>query len=364
MNSKYTIIFAYRNRDSERVKLSLESLSKQTNLNFEVIFVDYGSDENYAKEIYTVVNSFRFVLYHYISHSGLLWNKSKALNYGISNAKNEYILLADVDVLFASNFVETLNDYKDSDSFTLFKINYLAQAVQSSDIIEKPLDKLKISHSGDTFGIGLFPKKALERVRGLDTFFHFYGSEDEDLNSRLETAGYKQKRCNVPLLWHQWHPTYNTEKEILTINPRLSNVRRINQRHFLWQKEERTIIPSDSENWGKVFFKTDLDILNRPTSSVTIVNIEAHVIHFLRLILPSLTNHVVKVVFLQDDYYKSLKYKLKHTLNKESQRYISIKQVNDLILEEIIFKYKDYNYKYEVAKNLETIIFTIDLNSN
>lgn len=363
MNPKYSIIFAYRNRDSERVRMSLKSLSNQSNQDFEVVFVDYGSNDAYADKIKSAVEEFDFAFYHYVAHTGLLWNKSKALNYGIKNANSEFVVLADVDVLFAPNFITSLNALRDVNSFNLFKISYLDKSVELKDIDTERLNQLKVSHVGDTFGIGLFPKVALEKVKGLDTFFHFYGSEDEDLNSRLEAAGFSQKRYNEQLLWHQWHPTYSSEKESLTVSPRLSNIKRINQRHFLWHKEEHATEPINAQNWHRVFTKADLDTLNHPDETITLLNIEAYVVHFLRIVMPSYNNQVVSVVFQQDEYYKSLKYKLKNTLNKETQRYISLKEVNDLVLKEIIFKYKDFNYKYEVADDLETISFTIDLNS-
>ena len=42
------IVFGYRNREPIRVKRCLESLSKQTDSDFRVVFVDYGSAKIFA----------------------------------------------------------------------------------------------------------------------------------------------------------------------------------------------------------------------------------------------------------------------------------------------------------------------------
>ncbi len=39
-----------------------------------------------SEDLEEVINEFSFANYHYIGHEGLLWNKSKALNYGIQKA--------------------------------------------------------------------------------------------------------------------------------------------------------------------------------------------------------------------------------------------------------------------------------------
>ena len=60
-----SILYAYRNRDAERVKYSLDSLVKQTNTNFKVIFLDYGSNLDTANEIKGLISNYNFVTYIY-----------------------------------------------------------------------------------------------------------------------------------------------------------------------------------------------------------------------------------------------------------------------------------------------------------
>jgi glycosyltransferase involved in cell wall biosynthesis len=208
MNHSTTIIFAYRNRDVVRVNLALQSLQTQTNKNFQVLLIDYGSDIEYASKLIAVVKAFDFANYVYVGHTGLLWNKSKALNYGIRNATTDYIITADIDVLFTPNFIEKAHQLANLNQFSLFKIGYLSKQISEQQHRLPNLKHIKTTHVGDTFGIGLYPKIVLEKVRGLDEFFHFYGSEDEDLNMRVQLTGANLFRCEEVMLYHQWHPRY------------------------------------------------------------------------------------------------------------------------------------------------------------
>ena len=46
-----SIVVGYRNREIERVKRSLDSLLQQKYVDFEMIFIDYGSDHSISKDI-------------------------------------------------------------------------------------------------------------------------------------------------------------------------------------------------------------------------------------------------------------------------------------------------------------------------
>lgn len=362
MQIPITIIYAYRNRDAQRVKLSLQSLQQQTNQEFEVVFVDYGSDATYAQTVEQIVTSYDFASYHYVGHPGLLWNKSKALNYGIRQAKRDYVLINDVDVILHPNAMKTFQRQCVPEAFSLFKIGYLAESVSLKHVAATPFDQLSPGHTGDTFGIGLFPKAALEQVHGLDEFFHFYGSEDTDLNTRLQNAGFKLHREDQLLFLHLWHPRYPQKKDKqLTVQPRLYNTQRINQQHYLSQKENRVTRAPYQEHWGQCFNSEDKERLSSPDIQLRLPNIEAIVMHFLREELKHYKGKVVKVTFYEDKYYNSIKYKLKTLLGKQSQPYLSMKEVNDEILKTIVFDYRHSNYEFKVVDNLKEIRFVIAL---
>ena len=364
MPKKLSIIFPFRDRDATRVRTSLQSLEMQTNKVFEVIFIDYGSQDHYAKEVEDVVSHFDFARYHYVGHPGLLWNKSKALNFGIKSANGEYIVTADIDALFVGNFIEEVLALADSSSYSLFKIGYLSEMVTQQQQKELNFDAIESKFVGDTFGIGLYPKSVIEKIGGVDEFFHFYGSEDQDFNFRVELTGTGFKSCEETLLYHQWHPRYPQKSHSqLTQTPRLTNVLRINQRHFL-RHQDGSILHPNFENWGSVYKKTDALALRTPKFKIELSNITSHVNHFFGEEIKRYANSVIEVTVTEAPYFKSLKYQVKKYLGKQTQPYISMKAVNDLMLSAIVYTYRDYNYSYVVSEDLKQVCFTIDLNTN
>ena len=83
MKEFVTIVYANRNRDLKRIKASLDSLKIHTEANFKVVFVDYGSEEPLVNGLKQLCNTYEFITPYFLPVSQLLWNKSKALNYGI-----------------------------------------------------------------------------------------------------------------------------------------------------------------------------------------------------------------------------------------------------------------------------------------
>jgi hypothetical protein len=53
-----------------------------------------------ATEIEKLISAYNFANYYYVPSTTLLWNKSKALNYGISKAITPFVFIADVDLIF------------------------------------------------------------------------------------------------------------------------------------------------------------------------------------------------------------------------------------------------------------------------
>jgi len=363
MQKSISILIPYRNRDETRIRLVLESLEQQTNKDFNVVLVDYGSSETISLKIESLINSFDFTSYHYVAHPGLLWNKSKALNFGIRNTNTDYIVTTDTDVLFTPDFIDEALKLRSENSFSLFKIGYLSKQESLKQYELLNVKDSKAMFFGDTFGIGLFPKKLLEAIGGLDEFFHFYGSEDEDLNARLQLIGATLNKCEKQMLYHLWHPRYPRKKDHkLTSNPRLTNILRINQYHFLQNRANKISFPND-KNWGNCFRKSDNLVLSEPHQRIKLKNIAAHVVHFFEEELPKYNNDTIEVIIEEDNYYNSIKYKIKNLMGKQSQPYLSMKAVNDLILKNILFRYRDYNYCYEVSLKLKQISFILDFKS-
>ncbi|MCR9183526.1 MAG: glycosyl transferase family 2, partial [Flavobacteriaceae bacterium] len=169
-------------------------------------------------------------------------------------------------------------------------------------------------------------------------------------------------RKNEVYFKHLWHPRYPQKNDkYLSVQPRLYNAQRINQRHFLNQKELKITRAPQQTHWGNCYSPSDKKKLENPDIELRLPNIKAVVTHFLREELKRYKGKVVSILFYEDPYYKSMKYKFKKLLGKQSQPYCSIKAVNDEILKTIVFDYRHCNYEFQVNENLKEISFFIDL---
>lgn len=357
-----SIVYAHRNRDIQRIKMSFDSLEKQINKAFEVVFVDYGSDPFLVQELLELTAGYKFVKFFSLEVTQLLWNKSKALNYGILQTQNPHVFIADVDLIYHPDTTQLFNKLAVEKTFFLFKLGYLSKAESLKLFHNYNFENLKPDRYGEVNGMILAPTKAFIEVNGLDEFFHFYGAEDEDLFARMENIGYKREFNTSPFFFHNWHQSFaGSEDQIITWNPRVKNIMRINQRHFLSNQEKEITRPLRQNEMGMVISKEQCDLLKKPTVMVRIFNILAHVEHFLREELPSYKGEIIKVEFIEDPYFYTLKHKVKKLLGKQTQPYISMKNVNDMILKEILFSYRNHNYSYVISPDLKSITFIIQL---
>ena len=165
MEEFVTIVYANRNRDLKRIKASFDSLKTQTEANFRVIFVDYGSEEPSVDNLKQLCNSYKFVTTYFLPVSQLLWNKSKALNYGISKTQSPYIFIADVDLIFHPETVTLFNKLAFEVKFFLFRLGYLDRAESEKLTKSYNFEDLNPTRFGEVNGMILAPTKA------------FFGSE-------------------------------------------------------------------------------------------------------------------------------------------------------------------------------------------
>lgn len=361
MKKSISLLFAYRDRDHSRVFHSMKSLEKQTDKDFHVIFVDYGSSEKNSQAILNTLSEFNFVDYHYVAHPGLLWNKSKAFNYGIWKSKSDYIITADIDLIFHPEFVASARKLASSETFTVFSYAYLQEKDNPEANKEIHYSELKPSHIGYITGSGLYPKVALEKIHGFDEFYHFYGSEDEDLFLRLEHSGLAKKDEKRNMLAHQWHPRYPfEEKNELSLVPKINNIRRINMEHYKRTKEDGKVIPDNQVKWGQCLDMDELLELREPEKVYKLECRQSAVIHFLHEYLPNIKG-IIEVQFSENKETSDLKNTIKRLVGKKEEPVLSLKEVNDEVLKMILFRYRHYNYEYKIHENLKSLILRINL---
>jgi glycosyltransferase involved in cell wall biosynthesis len=357
-----TILYPYRNREPERVERSLDSLAQQTNHNFKVVFVDYGSALAKALEIEALLKEYDFAEYIYSYNCHQPWSRAKALNIGLRKVNTPYVFVADVDMLFRYDFVETIKELQNPNRAIFFKVGFLDKR---ESVAIKPFNQYKIQFCSQmgAKGLSLFPLKALFEIKGFDSFFHFWGAEDEDVHSRLEQAGYESIFYDQEVLMlHQWHESYRaSESNALTADLQLIQVSRLNQQHLL-QNKKGNFDWDTSECWGKTITKEEYKKIENHSATVVIGNQKAKVDHFLYVELPQCKSKIVDVVFQKDSYQSSWKYWVKKRLGKTVPSYYSLKTINDLVLLHLISFYRNNNYSYIISEDLKTIQLKIKFN--
>lgn len=356
----FTIIYPYRDRDEERVKRSLDSLAQQTDRSFEVSFVDYGSKPDLAKNIEGLVQQYEFASYNYHAVEYQPWNKSRALNWVIRSLEGGYCFVADIDMIFHPEFVQTAIELQKPGQVVYFKTGFLTreETAKSRDFEDYEVD----FYSNDqATGLSMFPVEALRAVGGFDEFYHFWGAEDTDVHIRLRNNSTKvtfyEERS---LMLHQWHPSYRSkESDRLSSLLQVTGIVQINHRHMARAKEDK-ITQVNSGHWGFIQSKVQTLALQENERHATQFLAKKEVIdEFLFAQLPQLPDGVHSFEFVDDPYEKSLKYKTKKGLGKKVPSYYSLKEVNDKLLLHIISFYRNYPYIYRIRKDGSSILFSI-----
>lgn len=357
---KLTIIYPYRNRDLERVQRSMDSLARQSNLDFKVYFIDYGSDINRGGQVEDLVSKYDFATYAYLYSQNQPWNKSKAINFALTSIETPFCFIADIDMIFDVQFIEVVNkEIQFNPNKTIFfQIGYLSKE-QTKNFLSFNLVLEYTCSSPEATGMSLFNTEQLKSVKGFDEFFHFWGAEDTDVHNRLKLAGYEvffyDKKV---LLLHQWHPSYRSgEKYSLTKDLQCTGIVQLNQEHLNDNRENNRVITRSS--FGKSISKENFDVLISKIPSLIVQNEVQEIDHFLFYTLPNLKKGVYRFDFKQDVFQNTIKYKIKKIIKKKVPQYYSLKQVNDMLLKHIIGFYHQYPYQVVVADDLQKIIFTI-----
>ena len=203
----FSIIIPVYNRPEEVDEL-LESLSKQTYLDFEVLLIEDGSSLKCDLVAQKYSDSLT-IRYYYKDNSG----RSETRNYGMEKAKGEYFVFFDSDCVIPPFYFEkikkTLSDnYTDSyggpdkadESF-----NDLQKAISFSMTSFLTTGGIRGSKGAKlekfvprTFNMG-FSKEVYETVGGFKDMF----GEDIDLSLRIRNKGYTCQLISDAFVYHK-----------------------------------------------------------------------------------------------------------------------------------------------------------------
>lgn len=219
MNPYFSIIVPVFNRIDEVSDL-LESLTHQSDSDFEIILVEDGSTQP-CKEVADHYKGKLNLQYHFKENEG----RSIARNYGIVRASGEYFIFVDSDCILPPDYISQLrhsltDNYSPCfggpdaahDSFTDIQkaINYSMTSFLTTGGIRGGKVQLE-KFVPRTFNMG-FSRQVYERVGGFREMF----SEDIDMSTRIRLAGFDialfrnvkvfhKRRVNLKKFWRQVH---------------------------------------------------------------------------------------------------------------------------------------------------------------
>jgi len=255
---KISVVIGYKNRDTERVKNALDSVAGQSLKELEVIFIDYGSDAEYREKIKPLVESYGFAKYYYNDTRGMPWNRSHALNSGIRLASADFVLLGDIDWVYGPETFEEMHRLV-SEEVRVFCRNYLLpeNIPFETQLFQNVPPDLTITHENGGGGAHLISKKLLEKIRGFDEYYCFWGVEDRDLYSRLDQLGIKSIGIDIEEypVFHQWHPEVSGAKRGFFPDRWWENM------NIYYQLNISKLVRNDA-NWGKLFAKENRKVFD------------------------------------------------------------------------------------------------------
>ncbi|WP_336127228.1 glycosyltransferase family 2 protein [Mesoflavibacter sp. CH_XMU1422-2] len=358
-----TIIYPYRERDLDRIRFSLNSLNLQTDKNFNVKFVDYGSSIEHSKLIKETIKTYSFVDYKYYYTQYQPWNKSKALNSVIKNLETSHFFVADIDMIFHPEFIANVNQLSKTNDVWYYQVGFLDK---STSKVEKSFSEytVKFKSNKEATGLTLCPTEYAKNIRGFDEIYHFWGSEDTDFHERLKNKGYDVKFYSEKLLLlHKWHKTYrNKEKKYLTKKLQVNGIVQFNKNQLDFAKVNKRVIVNDV-NWGRIMSHEEFVDLQKADNYIEYNNYLSTINHFLYQQLTNIkpgTYHFKFKLIDNKDYLKYL-YNLIFKRKKKMPKLLSLKAVNDKLLFHIINFYHNKNYCFKVSDDKTFIFLSIKI---
>ena len=353
-----TIILTNRNRGLQIVKKCLLSLKQQTVQTFKVLLVDYGSHKTYQEQLHLVAENYEFVTLIQCDTQQQLWCKSRAINIALKQCKTTFVFVGDIDMLYHPKFIEKLNKLKNKNTAIYFQVGFLNKE-ESKQIKNFKDYKISFKSKKEATGMTLFNTQTLMAINGYDEFYNGWGSEDTDVHVRLKNVGFKVNFFDKEvLLLHQWHSKQYRTKN--SLEPFHSSLEQTNSEYLKLTALSKQIKANLGFQWGN-YNKLDYEQLSKTDLTFKITNSEAQVKAFINRILLTEKNKIIHVTVSTHNEYKSLKQSIKKMLGKKTISFLSMKPVNDMLLESIISNLRNSAYKFQYDVKAKKILLTIKL---
>ena len=205
---KFSFLVPYRNRDLVRVERCLRSIQHQELTDFEIVFVDYGSDEPMKSQIQHLCGQFPTLHYVYLNTQGWFWSRAAALNEAFRHAKGKYAIVVDIDIMFPPHFLDYYHQHITPTTAYQYQCYYVTEEFKDYENINYTAQHpYKVSEIAGAGGLLVLPIAAVRAIGGFDEYFCVWGMEDIDFKIRLRNSGIQLLPTDFSQVktFHQWH---------------------------------------------------------------------------------------------------------------------------------------------------------------
>lgn len=172
---------------------------------YEIIIVDDGSTDGtitwLKKESFSHVRWFQQV------HQG----PATARNLGVKNAKGDFIIFIDSDLVVTENFIQAHASCLNQSSACVFTYGRVINTANFEHPTSEPYKLTDFSAAYFATGNVAIHRRWLEKAGLFDSQFQLYGWEDLELGVRLKQLGLKLIKCPDAVGYH-WHPPFNLDQ--------------------------------------------------------------------------------------------------------------------------------------------------------
>lgn len=218
----------------------IKSLKKYTSIQFELIIIDNGSSKDTIEYLQNTESDDKRIK--------VIYNKENfgfpiAVNQGIKEAKGDYILIANNDIVLTENWLSRMIEVAESDPQIgiVGPVSNMVSGIQldknakynSIKEMHKYAAKIAVENKGKiqefprvAFLCTLIKKEVIDKIGGLDERFSPGNFEDDDFCLRAQIAGYKTVIAKDVFIHHYGSKSFTADgldkyKERLEINKQI-----------------------------------------------------------------------------------------------------------------------------------------------
>ncbi len=323
-----------------------------------MILVDYGSVLNYERDLRELVTKYDFITLVRCEATQQLWCKSRAINIALKQCDTVCFFVGDIDMLYAPDFVETLETLKSETVTTYFQVGFLSE-IESKEKKNFADYEINFKSNLEATGMTLYPTALLKAINGYDEYYNGWGSEDTDAHVRLRNGGHEVIfHTDSILMLHQWHPKHYRSANDLT--PFHTELEQINASYLTYVKETGKVKANTNFKWG-IYNQKDYEALNTIDQTYSITNKSAEFFAFVNAILLVDKDVVIKLDVKKHKDYRSQKQKVKSVLGKKTMTFLKFDDMNNRILDCMVNQLRGKAYKYQFNVKDESISLIVKL---